>query len=95
MTYPIRTNHCTKKSHDTIILHDCTNKVLNEPSRVVLGKLFEKTLPESNVAIFNLISRTNNGGPSLIEIETSRHLHGLRLDHSDSGNITLNVLKTH
>ena len=69
--------------------------MVNEPYRVVLGKLFEKTLPESNFVISNLISRTNNGGTSLIEIETSRHLHGLHLDHSDNGNITLNVLKIH
>ena len=67
--------------------------MVNEPSIAVLGKFFEKTLPESNVVISNLISRTNNDGTSLMEIETSRHLHGLHLDYIDNGNITLNVLK--
>ena len=52
-----------KNAFYNVILHVGTNKMVNEPSKVVLGKLLdlkkfiENTLSESNVAISNLITR--------------------------------------
>ena len=60
-----------KKCPDNIILHVGTNNTVNEPSKIVLGKLLdlkkfiEHTLPESNVVISNLITRIDNGKASL------------------------------
>ena len=39
-----------------------------------LKKLIENTLPESNVIISNLITRTDNGKASLTVIKTNEHL---------------------
>ena len=45
-----------KKCPDNIILHVRTNNTVNDPSKLVLGKLLdlkkfiENTLPESNIA---------------------------------------------
>ena len=67
-------NYCS----DNIILHVGTNSTVNEPSKVVLRKLFdqkksvENTLPESNIVISNLITRTDNGKISLIVIKTNK-----------------------
>ena len=75
-----------KKFPDNIILHSGTNNTLNEPSKMVLDKLLnlkkfaEHTLPESNVIISNLITRTDNGKASLTVIKTNEHLHGLQMD---------------
>ena len=56
--------------------------------------MFEHTLPESNVVISNLISRTDNGKASLTVNKTNEHLHGLQMDIIDNGNIiTSNELK--
>ena len=58
-----------KKCPDSII-YVGTNNTVNEPSKVVPGKLLdlkksiEKTLPESNVVNSNLITRTDNGKTS-------------------------------
>ena len=68
-----------KKCPDSIILHAGTNNTVNELSKVVLGELLdlkkstEKTLPESNVVISNLITRTDNGKASLTVIKTNEH----------------------
>ena len=57
--------------------------MVTEPSKAVLGKLLDlkkfigNTLPESNVAISNLITRTDN-----------QHLHSLQMDIIDNGRIT-------
>ena len=62
-----------------------TNNTVNEPSKMVLDRLLnlnkfiEHTLPESNVAISNLI--TGN-----------EHLHCLQMDVIDNGNLTSNEL---
>ena len=75
-----------KKCPDNIILHVRTNNTVNESPKVVLGKLLdlkkfiEKTLPESNVVISNLITRTDNGKASLTVIKTNEHLHGLQMN---------------
>ena len=75
-----------------------TNNTVNESSKVVFGKLLnlkkfiEKTLPESNVVISNLITRTDNGKASLTVIKTNEHLHGLQMNVIDNGNITYNEL---
>ena len=75
-----------KKFPDNIILHSGTNNTLNELSEMVLDKLLdlkkfaEHTLPESNVIISNLITRTDNGKASLTVIKTNEHLHGLQMD---------------
>ena len=56
-----------KKCPDNIILHVGTNNTVNESSKEVLGKLLEfieNTLPESNVIICNLITRTDDGKAS-------------------------------
>ena len=56
-----------KKCPGNIILHVWTNNTVNEPSKMALDKLvnlqkfIEHTLSESNVAISNLITRTDNG----------------------------------
>ena len=48
-------------------MHVRTNNTVNESPKVVLSKLLdlkkfiENTLPESNVIISNLITRTDNG----------------------------------
>ena len=69
-----------------------------ESSKVVLGKLLnlkkfiENTLPESNVIISNLITRTDNDKVSLTVSKTKEHLHGLQMDIINNGNITLNKL---
>ena len=57
-----------------------------------LKKFIEKTLPESNVVISNLVTRTDNGKTSLTVIKTNEHLHGLQMDVIDSGNITSNEI---
>ena len=62
-----------------------TNNTVNEPSKMVLDRLLnlnkfiEHTLPESNVAISNLITR-------------NEHLHCLQVDVIDNGNLTSNEL---
>ena len=55
-------------------------------------KFIENTLPESNVIISNLITRTENGKASLTVIKINEHLHGLKMDIIDNGNITLDEL---
>ena len=81
-----------------IILHVRTNNPVNEPSKVVLDKLFdlkkfiENTLPESNVIISNLITRTDNGKASFIVIKTNKHFHGLQMKITDNWNVTSNEL---
>ena len=63
-----------RKFPDNKILHVRTNNTANESSEVVLGKFLdfknftENTLPESNVIISNLITRTDNGKASLTAI---------------------------
>ena len=57
-----------------------------------LKKFIEKTLPESNVVISNLTTRTDNGKASLTVIKTNEHLHGLQIDIIDNENITSNEL---
>ena len=87
-----------KKRPDNIILHVRTNNTVNEPSKIVLGKLLglkkfiEHTLPESNIVISNLITRIDNGKASLTVTKTNEHLHGLQMDIIDNGNITSNEL---
>ena len=87
-----------KKCPDNIILHVGTNNTVNEPSKIVLYKLLnlkkfiKHTLPESNVVISDLITRTDNGKASLTVIKTNEHLHGLQMDVIDNGNITSNEL---
>ena len=74
------------------------NNTVYESSNVVLGKLLdlkkfiENTLPERNVIISNLITRTNNGKASLGVIKTNEHLRGLEMHIIDNGNITSNEL---
>ena len=52
-------------------MHVRANNTVSEPSKIVLDKLLnfkkfiEHTLPESNVFISNLITRTDNGKASL------------------------------
>ena len=81
-----------------MILHVETNNAVNEPSKMVLDKLLklkkfiEHTLPESNIVMSNLITRTNNGKASLTTIKTNEHLHGLQMDVIDSGNVTSDEL---
>ena len=54
-----------------IMLHIGTYNKVNEPSKLLLGKLLdlkksiENTLPESNVVISNLITPTDNGKASI------------------------------
>ena len=85
-----------KRCPDNIILYVETVNTVNEPSKMVLDKLLnlkkfiEHTLPESNVVISNLITRTDNGKAFLTVIKTNEHLHGLQVDVIDSGNITSN-----
>ena len=93
------------KCPNNTILHVRTNNTVNEPSKMVLDKLlnlkciqpemFERTLPESNVVISNLISRTDgNRKASLTVIKTNEHLLGLQMDIINNGNIiTSNELK--
>ena len=84
-----------KKCPDNIILHVGTNNTVDESSKVVLGKLkgiYGNTLPESNVIISNLITRTDNGKASLIVIKTNEHLPGLQMDINNNGNITSSEL---
>ena len=87
-----------KKCPDNTILHVGTINTVNEPSKMVLDKLINlkkfigHTLPESNVVISNLITRTDNGKASLTVIKTNEHLHGLQIDVIDNGNINSNEL---
>ena len=57
-----------------------------------LKKFIEHTLPEDNVVISNLITRTDNGKASLKVIKTNEHLNGLQMGVIDNGNITSNEL---
>ena len=57
-----------------------------------LKKFIEHTLPESNVVISSLITRTGNGKASLTVNKANEHLHGLQMDVIDNGNITSNEL---
>ena len=81
-----------------MILHAGTINTVNEPSKIVLYKLLnlkkfiKHTLPESNVAISDLITRTDNGKASLTVIKTNEHLHALQMDVINNGNITSNEL---
>ena len=83
---------------DNIVLHVRTNNMVNELSKLVLDKLLnlkkfiEHTLPESDLVISILITRTNNGKASLTVIKTNEHVHGLQMDVIDNGNITSNKL---
>ena len=58
-----------------------TNNTFNESSKVVLGKLLdlkkfsEITLPESNLIISNLITRSDNGKVSLTVLKTNEHAY--------------------
>ena len=52
----------------------------------------EHTLPESNVVISNLITRTENGKASLTVIKANEHLHGLQMVAINNRNITSNEL---
>ena len=87
-----------KKCPDNIILHAGTINTVNEPSKIVLYKLhnlkkfIKHTLPESNVVISDLITRTDNGKASLTVIKTNEHLHALQMDVINNGNITSNEL---
>ena len=87
-----------KKCPDNIILHVGTNNTVNEPSKIVLYKLLnlkkfiKHTLPESNVVISDLITRTDNGKASLTVIKTNEHLHALQMDVINNGNIPSNEL---
>ena len=73
-------------------------RLMNEPSKTVLNKLLnlkkfiDNTLPESNVVILSLITRTDNGKAFLTVIKTNKQLHGLQMDIIDNGNITSNEL---
>ena len=75
-----------KKCSDNIILYVGTKSTVNESSKIVLDKLlYQKkvtkyTLPESNIVIFNLITRTDNGKAFLTVIKTNEHLHGLQTE---------------
>ena len=86
------------KKCPNIILHVGTNNTVNEPLKMVLDKLLnlekfiEHTLPDSNVVISNLITRTDNGKASLTVIKANEHLHGLQMDVIDNANITSNEL---
>ena len=55
-----------------------------------LNKFIEKTLPEWNVVMSNLIIRTDNGKASLIVIKTKQHFRCLQMGITDNGNITSN-----
>ena len=57
-----------------------------------LKKFIGHTLPESNVVISNLITRTDNGKASLTVIKTNEHLHSSQMDIIDNGNMTSNEL---
>ena len=65
-----------KRCPDNIILYVETVNTVNEPSKMVLDKLLnlkkfiEHTLPESNIVISNLITRTDNGKAFLTVIKT-------------------------
>ena len=81
------------------MLHAGTNNTIKEPFKVVVGKLLdlikkfiENTLTESNVVIFNLITRTDNRKASLTVIITNEYLHCLQMDIIGNGNITLHEL---
>ena len=69
------------------------DKLLN--LKCIEPEMFEHTLPESNVVISNLISRTDgNRKASLTVIKTNEHLLGLQMDIINNGNIiTSNELK--
>ena len=75
-----------------------TNNTVNYPSKMVLDKLLnlkkfvEGILPESNVVISNLLTRTDNGKASLTVIKTNECLNGLLMDVIDNGNINSNGL---
>ena len=64
-------------------MHVGTNNTVTESSKVMLGKLLdlkefiENALPESNVIISDLITRTDTGKASLTVIKTNEDLHGL------------------
>ena len=87
-----------KECPDDKILHVGINNTVNEPPEVVPGKLLdlkkfiENDLPESNIIISNLITRTDDGKTFLTVIETNEHLHGLQMDVINNGNITSNEL---
>ena len=87
-----------KECPDNIIIHVGTNNTVNEPSKVVLGKLLdlkkfiENTLPGNNVSISNLITRTDNSKATLTVIKPNENLDGLQMDINDNGNITSNEL---
>ena len=88
-----------KKCPDNIILHVGTNNTVNELSKMVLDKLLnlkkfiKHTLPENNVVISDLITRTDNGKASLTVIKTNEHLNALQMDMINNRNITSNELK--
>ena len=61
-------------------MHVRANITVNDPSKMVLDKFLnlkkfiEHTLPECNVAISNLITRTDNGQTSLTVIKTNEQM---------------------
>ena len=76
----------------TIILHVGTNNCLNEPSRVVLDKIFnlktftQNSLPQCKVIISTVINRTDDDKASLTVENLSNHLNSLKLKIVDKFN---------
>ena len=87
-----------KKCPDNIILHVGTNNAAREPAKTVFDKLLslksfvEKTLPNCQISISNLIKRTDNNEAAKTVDKVNELLFTLQLDVVDNNNITKSEL---
>ena len=87
-----------KKAPDNIILHIGTNDTVNYTSRAVLDNILslktfiEKSLPNSQVSISNIINRTDNGKATLTVKKVNEHLSSLQIDVIDNSNVNAGCL---
>ena len=80
-----------KRSPTNIILHVGTNNSINDSSSVILFNLLNfihTELPESNIILSNIINRSDNGLARLKISNFNKHLHSLKIDTIDNGNIS-------
>ena len=79
--------------------HVGTNNSINDLSSVILNKLLSlkksfihTEFPDSNVILFSIIDRLDNGIVRLKISNFNKHFNSLKIDTIDSGNISLEHL---
>ena len=87
-----------KKAPANVILHVGINDAPNSTSRAILDNMLsrksfiEKTVPQSNACISNVVKRTDNGKATLTVNKVNEQLSVLQLDIVDNLNINVTDL---